>query len=159
MSDNVILELSNIKMYFSPHVSLSQVLSSGKKRRIIKAVDDVSLKLIRGEIFGLIGESGSGKTTLGKIAEFGTNEQIYGLKGPSHPYTQKLLQATPLLHKRVDSLSYIPGTPPDLISPPKGCRFNPRCHLAFDKCRELEPPLVDIEEGHKVACWRCMNER
>ena len=95
----------------------------------------------------------------GKIAEFGTNEQIYGLKGPSHPYTQKLLQATPLLHKRVDSLSYIPGTPPDLIAPPKGCRFNPRCHLAFDKCRELEPPLVEIEEGHKVACWRCMNER
>lgn len=91
----------------------------------------------------------------GKIAELGTNEQIYGTE-PMHPYTQKLLQATPLLHKKVDKLSYIPGTPPDLIAPPKGCRFNPRCHCTVDKCFELEPPLLEIEPKHKVACWRCV---
>lgn len=95
----------------------------------------------------------------GKIAELGTNEQVYGEKGPAHPYTQKLLQATPLLKKRVDSLSYIPGTPPDLINAPKGCRFHPRCHCVMEKCRELEPPLVEIEPNHQVACWRCVNER
>ena len=91
----------------------------------------------------------------GKIAELGTNEQIYGTE-PMHPYTQKLLQATPLLRKKVDELSYIPGTPPDLIAPPKGCRFNPRCHCTVNKCFELEPPLLEIEPKHKVACWRCI---
>jgi len=91
----------------------------------------------------------------GRIAELGTNAQIYGAQGPMHPYTEKLLQATPLLKKRVDSLSYIPGTPPDLIAPPKGCRFHPRCHKVMDKCKEEVPPLVEIEPGHMVACWRC----
>jgi len=91
----------------------------------------------------------------GKIAELGTNAQIYGAQGPAHPYTEKLLQATPLLRKKVDSLSYIPGTPPDLIDPPKGCRFHPRCHKVMDKCSREEPPLLEIEPGHMVACWRC----
>ncbi len=91
----------------------------------------------------------------GKIAELGTNQQIYGKQGPMHPYTEKLLQATPLLRKKVDNLSYIPGTPPDLIDPPKGCRFHPRCHRAVDQCREEEPPLLEVEPGHMVACWRC----
>lgn len=92
----------------------------------------------------------------GKIAELGTNAQIYGKQGPMHPYTEKLLQATPLLKKKVDALSFIPGAPPDLIDPPKGCRFNPRCHKVMDRCREEEPPLLEIEPGHMVACWRCV---
>lgn len=91
----------------------------------------------------------------GKIAEIGPNSTIYGTKGPAHPYTEKLLQATPLLHKKVDNLSFIPGTPPDLIEPPKGCRFNPRCPKVFDRCYQEEPVLTEIEPGHKVACWRC----
>jgi len=92
----------------------------------------------------------------GKIAELGTNKQIYGKQGPAHPYTEKLLAATPLLKKKVDTLSFIPGAPPDLIHPPKGCRFHPRCHVVMDRCREEEPPLLEIEPGHMVACWRCV---
>jgi peptide/nickel transport system ATP-binding protein len=90
----------------------------------------------------------------GRIAEIATNGQIYGKQVPLHPYTEKLLRATPLLHGKVDSLSYIPGTPPDLIDPPAGCRFHPRCDLAMDRCRTEEPPLVEMESGHLAACWR-----
>ncbi|HOX18113.1 MAG TPA: ABC transporter ATP-binding protein [Spirochaetales bacterium] len=90
----------------------------------------------------------------GKIAELGTNAQIFGKQGPMHPYTEKLLAATPRLHRKVESLSFIPGTPPDLIDPPKGCRFNPRCHKVMDRCYVEEPPLKEVEPGHMVACWR-----
>jgi len=91
----------------------------------------------------------------GKIVELGTNQQINGQQGPAHPYTEKLLMATPRLHHEVESLHYIPGTPPDLINPPRGCRFNPRCHRVMEICREAEPPLVEIEPGHFAACWHC----
>lgn len=89
----------------------------------------------------------------GKIVEFGTNEQIYGRQGPAHPYTERLLAATPRLFKKVEKLHFIPGTPPDLIAPPKGCRFSPRCNKAFGRCFEEEPPLIEIEPGHMAACW------
>lgn len=90
----------------------------------------------------------------GKIVEIGTNEQIYG-QGPCHPYTKNLLAATPRLHAKVEELSFIPGTPPDLIEPPSGCRFHPRCPVCFDKCVKEEPPLIEIGKDHMVACWRC----
>ncbi|MCX7024986.1 MAG: ABC transporter ATP-binding protein [Spirochaetes bacterium] len=90
----------------------------------------------------------------GKISELGTNGQIFG-GHPAHPYTEKLLSATPLLHKKVDTLSFIPGAPPDLIDPPTGCRFHPRCHKVIDVCREKEPELKEIGTGHMAACWRC----
>ena len=67
IQDDYVLELNNIKKYFEPHLSLVQSLSGAEVKKI-KAVDNVTLKLRRGEIFGLIGESGSGKTTIGKIA-------------------------------------------------------------------------------------------
>jgi len=91
----------------------------------------------------------------GKIAELGTNEQIFGKKGPMHPYTERLLSATPRLHQKVDKLAFIPGTTPDLVTPPKGCRFNPRCDKVMDKCREEEPAIREVEPGHFVACWLC----
>ncbi|MFN3411185.1 MAG: ABC transporter ATP-binding protein [Exilispira sp.] len=89
----------------------------------------------------------------GKIMEIGTNEQIYG-KINLHPYTEKLLSATPLLHKKVDELSFIPGVPPDLIDPPKGCRFYERCHVRMDKCKNEEPQIKELESGHFISCWR-----
>jgi len=86
----------------------------------------------------------------GKIAEIGTAEHIYN--NPKHPYTQGLIRSIPRLHgpKR---LEWIPGQPPDLRSPPPGCRFAPRCPYAMDRCRREEPPNVEVEPGHYAACW------
>jgi oligopeptide/dipeptide ABC transporter ATP-binding protein len=71
------------------------------------------------------------------------------------PYTEALLASIPRLdqpsHTRLTAIS---GRPPDLIDPPKGCRFSPRCPYAQDKCREEEPPLVEAEvPGHLYKCW------
>ncbi len=91
----------------------------------------------------------------GKVVEIGTNEHIYGSQGASHPYTRRLLAATPRLHQQVEQLAFIPGTPPDLLTPPTGCRFHLRCDEKMEKCMKEEPPLKEIGPEHKVACWRC----
>ena len=97
----------------------------------------------------------------GKMAELGSSEDIFGgtaSTGPAHPYTQKLLASTPRLHARVSELAFIPGSPPDLLSPPPGCRFAPRCSFAKEKCRAVEPPIVELGAGHFVACWKAMED-
>ena len=94
----------------------------------------------------------------GKVAEIGTNQQIFGDAGPLHPYTQKLLNATPRLRRKVSELAFIPGAPPDLLDPPAGCRFSPRCPFAREKCRQVEPPITRLEDQHEVACWKAMED-
>ncbi|MGB6371680.1 MAG: ABC transporter ATP-binding protein [Atribacterota bacterium] len=94
----------------------------------------------------------------GKLTEIGTNEQIYSKQGPIHPYTEKLLKATPRLHEKVEELSFIPGTPPDLVDPPSGCRFHPRCLEVMERCKKDEPPLIEVEPEHWIACWRNTND-
>jgi oligopeptide/dipeptide ABC transporter ATP-binding protein len=71
-----------------------------------------------------------------------------------HPYTQSLLASIPQLSQdREKALHAIPGLPPDLASPPPGCRFAPRCRLATDKCRDSEPPLAGETSQHLFSCW------
>jgi peptide/nickel transport system ATP-binding protein len=90
----------------------------------------------------------------GKLMETGTNADIYGKQGLSHPYTEKLLGAIPRLHEKVRKLAFIPGSPVDLVNPPAGCRFHPRCPYAFDKCKKEAPPLIELNDEHWGACWR-----
>lgn len=85
----------------------------------------------------------------GKIIEIGSADQIFG--NPKHPYTQGLLRSIPRLRSK-EKITWIPGVPPDLVKPPSGCRFFPRCKFVKDICRKEEPKLVEIEEGHFVAC-------
>ena len=90
----------------------------------------------------------------GKIMEIGANADIYGDPGAAHPYTHALLNATPRLHQRVSTLAFIPGAPPDLLHPPTGCRFHPRCPVAMPRCATDEPPLIALSADHFSACWR-----
>jgi peptide/nickel transport system ATP-binding protein len=86
----------------------------------------------------------------GKIVELGSSDSVY-LK-PKHPYTQALLRAVPRIKGKKEKLTFIPGAPPNLIEPPSGCRFHPRCPYAFDRCIREEPELKQVESGHFVAC-------
>jgi peptide/nickel transport system ATP-binding protein len=94
----------------------------------------------------------------GKVAEIADNATVFGSPGPLHPYTRRLLAATPRLRVKVDELAFIPGSPPDLIDPPPGCRFAPRCLFAKTRCRSAEPPVVEVEAGHSVACWKATKD-
>jgi len=73
-------------------------------------------------------------------------------RNPLHPYTQGLLRSIPRNVRRQQALEGIPGTIPNLISPPPGCRFHPRCPKAMDICREITPVSVTVEPGHAVSC-------
>lgn len=87
----------------------------------------------------------------GKIVEYGPSDLIYN--NPLHPYTQGLLGSIPRLRGEIKDLTWIPGFPPDLANPPPGCRFAPRCKYVMEKCTKEEPPLIEVEPGHYVACW------
>ncbi len=74
---------------------------------------------------------------------------------PKHPYTQGLLASIPKIGKKVDRLDSIPGNVPNPKYMPIGCKFAPRCPLAYEKCMESEPPFFDYGNGHLCRCWLC----
>src|ERR1700758_1693239 len=91
----------------------------------------------------------------GKVVEEAGVDRLFG--NPAHPYTQGLIRSIPridLAAVRKQRLETIAGSVPKLINPPVGCRFAPRCRLAIDQCSRAQPPLREIEPGHKVACIR-----
>lgn len=88
----------------------------------------------------------------GNIVEYGPVENIF--KKPMHPYTKGLMGAIPRVTKasRESELQIIPGMVPNLIYPPHGCRFHPRCDHAMQICKEINPPLKIMENNVQVAC-------
>ena len=88
----------------------------------------------------------------GRIVEYGDAVSIF--KDPKHPYTQGLIKAFPSIKGERVRLTSIPGSPPDLLDPPKGCRFNPRCPYVMDICKRVEPTLEEHGEdkGHLASC-------
>ncbi|MDH5450514.1 MAG: ABC transporter ATP-binding protein [Candidatus Bathyarchaeota archaeon] len=91
----------------------------------------------------------------GKIMEYSDVVEVFS--NPLHPYTKALLESVPRLDVETRRLRVIPGTVPELLNPPDGCRFSPRCAYTREVCRKEVPPLIEIKRGHSVACLR-MND-
>ena len=90
----------------------------------------------------------------GLIVEEGTTEDIF-YRG-KHPYTWGLLRSVPNPKSELkEKLIPIEGQPPDLLKPPVGCPFTARCDYAMKICKEKQPPLFEVGEGHRAACWLC----
>jgi peptide/nickel transport system ATP-binding protein len=87
----------------------------------------------------------------GHMVEHAYIKDIY--RNPQHPYTQGLLRSIPNIELAEQKLEAIPGSPPDLLNLPKGCRFWPRCSSAMEICRKTEPQLIETELGHFVRCF------
>ncbi|MEM2144577.1 MAG: ABC transporter ATP-binding protein [Candidatus Jordarchaeaceae archaeon] len=87
----------------------------------------------------------------GQIVELGDIVSVF--KETLHPYTQKLIGAFPSIVGEKAELSTIPGFPPDLLNPPSGCRFHPRCQYAMEICRKKEPEMIKVGgKEHYVKC-------
>ncbi len=86
----------------------------------------------------------------GYIVEIGSTEKIF--ENPDHPYTRGLLKSIPRIMEEKRRLEIIPGTVPNLIQPPEGCRFHPRCKYSRDICTKCPPELTVVEKDHCVAC-------
>ncbi|MEM2142219.1 MAG: ABC transporter ATP-binding protein [Candidatus Thorarchaeota archaeon] len=101
---------------------------------------------------GIVAETCNRVTVMyaGTVIESTSVCELFG--NPMHPYTIGLLKAVPKLHEQKEKLDQIPGSVPNLITPPPGCRFHPRCSFATDICKREKPELIEIRPDHKVAC-------
>ena len=88
----------------------------------------------------------------GYMFEYASSLELH--RNPRHPYTQGLLQSIPNIELVDQKLAAIPGSPPNMLNPPTGCRFWPRCSYVMEICRTKEPPLIDTGHNHLVRCFR-----
>jgi len=122
------------------------LLNDLKKREIIS-----SILLITHDL-GVVAETcdSVGVMYAGNLCETGSVRQIF--ENPKHPYTKALLDSVPKM-KQEGVLQSIAGNVPDLVNPPSGCRFHPRCEKAMERCKQDFPDISKIEKKHFVACY------
>lgn len=114
---------------------------------------DMAVLLITHDL-GVVSEIGDEVYVLyaGKVAENGPAERIFS--NPSHPYTYGLINSVPTIYQKRETLQSIPGFIPNPEDFPNGCRFNDRCQLVIQRCREEAPPLYNVDKDHNSACFR-----
>lgn len=136
-----------------PTTALDVIVQAGIVRLLLSIKDEfgTSILLISHDL-ALVAQM-SDRTAImyaGKFVEYGTSRDVY--KTPLHPYTLGLVEAFADIRKPKKALVSVPGSPPNLIDPPQGCRFHPRCPYAKAICREKEPELLKALADHLVAC-------
>jgi len=122
-------------------ISLLKKLHEEKNLTVILITHDLALVSQIAQKIGIM--------YAGQLVEFGSAEEVY--REPKHPYTQALIAAVPRLHSSEKNIHFIPGTPPSLLDPPKGCRFYARCPHAMDVCKN-DPPEFPTKTGY-VRCF------
>jgi len=127
--------------------------------QVLEMMDDLKARLNMSMILithdmGVVAETCDRVVVLyaGQVCETGTVEEVF--ESPKHPYTEALLTSVPHLALSKEKLMVIPGTIPNLLDPPTGCRFHPRCKYAERVCADEIPVLQQFEEDRKVACHR-----
>ncbi|HUI71699.1 MAG TPA: ABC transporter ATP-binding protein [Spirochaetia bacterium] len=137
-----------------PTTSLDVIVEAGFTELLttLRRVYKLSIILITHNL-GLVAEIADRIAVMyaGKIMEIGRAEDIFAR--PLHPYTQGLINCVPNVQIEQKELVTMPGSPPDLVSPPTGCRFAPRCPKVMPVCRERQPELREHAEKHMAACW------
>jgi len=129
-----------------------------KLMRELKEKYDSSILLITHNL-GVVAEMCDrvGVMYAGSMAEIGSARDIF--KKPLHPYTTGLMKAVPSIQGDVEKLFTIRGSVPNLVYPPSGCRFHPRCDFARSYCTQFKPELTEMEEGHFVSCHKVAEVR
>jgi oligopeptide/dipeptide ABC transporter ATP-binding protein len=118
----------------------------------LKSKMDASIIIITHDL-GVVAETCTMVAVMyaGVVVEYTNTEELFS--DPIHPYTTGLLEAIPKLTEKVEKLTQIKGTVPNLINPPTGCRFHPRCQFATEQCKNDRPPREEMKPGHWVECW------
>ena len=121
----------------------------------LKKRDNTSMLLITHDL-GVVAQNCDSVAIIyaGEIVEYGTLSQVY--ENTLHPYTEGLFGSIPNLETNSRRLAAIDGMMPDPTMLPKGCKFADRCKYAEERCHVENPQLMELEDGHKVRCFRCM---
>ena len=136
-----------------PTTALDVIVQDRILRQIKEIQTDLNMSMIYithdiavvAEITGRIGVMYAGK-----LVELGSTADVF--ERPTHPYTKALLSVFPTIRGEKRPLATLGGEPPNLVDPPTGCRFHPRCPYATAICQQEEPPVV-VRDGHWAACW------
>jgi peptide/nickel transport system ATP-binding protein len=118
----------------------------------LKADLDASIIIITHDL-GVVAETCNMVAVMyaGVVVEYTNTDELFS--DAIHPYTEGLLRAIPKLTEKVEKLRQISGTVPNLIDPPTGCRFHPRCEFATEQCKNERPPREEMKPAHWVECW------